>query len=96
MFVVRGLDGRGKDRETTCFSRFVKILVFPCKCVAYVDVILQVFFLQCHHMSLMDFVVYPPGCGRSVTSEGGTPMRRSYVVPMRLMVIHEVPGGALT
>jgi hypothetical protein len=22
---------------------------------------------QCHHMSLMDFVVSPPGCGRSVT-----------------------------
>jgi hypothetical protein len=21
------------------------------------------FFLQCHHMSLMDFVVSPPGCG---------------------------------
>jgi hypothetical protein len=26
-----------------------------------------VFFFQCHHMSLMDFVVSPPGCGRSVT-----------------------------
>jgi hypothetical protein len=25
------------------------------------------FFFQCHHMSLMDFVVSPPGCGRSVT-----------------------------
>jgi hypothetical protein len=40
----------------------------------------------------------PPGCGRSVTDfEVGTPMRRSYVVPMRWMVIHEyeVPGGAL-
>jgi hypothetical protein len=22
---------------------------------------------KCHHMSLMDFVVSPPGCGRSVT-----------------------------
>jgi hypothetical protein len=22
---------------------------------------------QCHHMSLMDFVVSPPGCGRSVS-----------------------------
>jgi hypothetical protein len=31
------------------------------------------------------------------TSEVGTPMRRSYVVPMRWMVIYEyeVPGGAL-
>jgi hypothetical protein len=37
-------------------------------------------------MSLMDFVVSPPGCGRS------------YVVPMRWIVIYEyeVPGGALT
>jgi hypothetical protein len=25
------------------------------------------FFPQCHHMSLMDFVVSPPGCDRSVT-----------------------------
>jgi hypothetical protein len=25
------------------------------------------FFPQCHHMSLMDFVASPPGCGRSVT-----------------------------
>jgi hypothetical protein len=24
-------------------------------------------FFECHHMSLMDFVVSPPGCGRSVT-----------------------------
>jgi hypothetical protein len=26
---------------------------------------------QCHHMSLMDFVVSPPGCGRSVTDSWG-------------------------
>jgi hypothetical protein len=25
------------------------------------------FFFRCHHMSLMDFVASPPGCGRSVT-----------------------------
>jgi hypothetical protein len=39
----------------------------------------------------------PPGCGWSVTSEVGTPMRRSYVVLRRWMVIYEygVPGGAL-
>jgi hypothetical protein len=24
-------------------------------------------FPQCRHMTLMDFVVSPPGCGRSVT-----------------------------
>jgi hypothetical protein len=27
--------------------------------------------LQCHHMSLMDFVVSPSGCGRSVTEFWG-------------------------
>jgi hypothetical protein len=55
-------------------------------------------YFQCHHMSIIDFVVSPPGCGRSVTdSKFGTPMRRSYVVPMRWMVIceYEVPRGAL-
>jgi hypothetical protein len=52
---------------------------------------------QCHHMSLMDFVDSAPGCGRSVTFEDGTPMRCSYVVPVRWMVIHEyeAPRGAL-
>jgi hypothetical protein len=34
-------------------------------------------------MSLMDFMVSPPGC------EVGTPMRRSYVVPMSWMVIYK-------
>jgi hypothetical protein len=55
------------------------------------------FFLSpppCHHMFLMDFVVSPPGCDRS---EVGRSMRRSYVVPMRWMVIYEYEGpwGAL-
>jgi hypothetical protein len=27
----------------------------------------QIFFYQCHHMSLMDFVVFLPGCGQRVT-----------------------------
>jgi hypothetical protein len=27
----------------------------------------NIFFLQCEHMSLMDFMVSPPGCGRNVT-----------------------------
>jgi hypothetical protein len=47
-------------------------------------------------MSLMDFLVSHPGCDLSVTtSEVGKPMRCSYVVRMRWMVIHkyEVPGG---
>jgi hypothetical protein len=34
-------------------------------------VVKLVFFFQCHHMSLMDFVVSPPGCGRSVTDFWG-------------------------
>jgi hypothetical protein len=48
-------------------------------------------------MSLIDFVVSPPNCGRSVTSEVWTPMMRSCIVSMRWMVIYEyeVPGGAL-
>jgi hypothetical protein len=29
------------------------------------------FFSQCHHMSLMDLVGSPPGCGRSVTNVWG-------------------------
>jgi hypothetical protein len=29
------------------------------------------FSFQCHHMSLMDFVVSPPGCGQSVTDFRG-------------------------
>jgi hypothetical protein len=51
----------------------------------------RTFLGQCHHMSLMDFVVSP-------TSDVGTHVRGSYVVPMRWMVIYEydVPGGALS
>jgi hypothetical protein len=30
-----------------------------------------IFFFQCHHMSLMDFVVSPPCCGRRVTDVWG-------------------------
>jgi hypothetical protein len=29
------------------------------------------FGAQCHHMSLMDFVVSPPDCGQSLTDFGG-------------------------
>jgi hypothetical protein len=31
----------------------------------------EMFFPQCHHMSLMDFVVSPSGCGRLVTDFWG-------------------------
>ena len=41
------------------------------------------FFYPMPHMPFTDFVVFPPGHGRSVTDfEVGTPMRRGYVVPM--------------
>jgi hypothetical protein len=56
------------------------------------------FLLQCRHMSLMDFVVSPPGCGQvQPTVVVGTPIKHNYVVPMRWVVIfeYEVPGGAL-
>jgi hypothetical protein len=49
-------------------------------------------------MSLMDFVVSLLAVAEVwPTSEVGTPMRRSYIVLMRWMVIYEygVPGGAL-
>jgi hypothetical protein len=62
----------------------------------HINAMWQNVFPQCHHMSLMDFVVSLPGYGRSVTDfRGWKPMRRSYVVPMRWMVIYEyeVPGG---
>jgi hypothetical protein len=42
--------------DTGFFPYIVYILLFP----------------QCHHMSLMDFVVSPPGCGRSVTDFWGS------------------------
>jgi hypothetical protein len=60
--------------------------------------ILSQFFCQCHHMSLMDlWSPFPAVAEVQPTSEVGTPMRRSYVVPMRWMVIHEyeVSGRAL-
>jgi hypothetical protein len=63
--------------------------------------------MRCYYR-IMIFLPIPPHvvyglCGLPVvaevlpTSEVGTPMRRSYVVVMRWMVIYgyEVPGGAL-
>ena len=42
----------------------------------------NIFFPMPSHVLLVDFVVLPPGHSRNGTSEVGTPMRRSYVVPM--------------
>jgi hypothetical protein len=39
--------------------------LIPCGVIE--NMVCFVFFFQCPHMSLMDFVVSPPGCGRSVT-----------------------------
>jgi hypothetical protein len=58
-----------------------------------------IYSLQCHHMSLMDFAVSPPGCDQSVTDFWGWDAHEAQLhFPMMWMVIHkyEVPGGALT
>jgi hypothetical protein len=39
--------------------------------LAYCGMSFLIFFPQCHHMSLMDFAVSPPGCGRNVTDFWG-------------------------
>ena len=56
-------------------------------------------FLKCHHISFVDFMVLPPGHGRSVTDLWGWD---SHEVQLRFpdgvwVVIEEdvVPGGAL-
>jgi hypothetical protein len=38
-----------------------------CCRIMCVLVVCRIFFAQCHHVSLIDFVASPPGCGRSVT-----------------------------
>jgi hypothetical protein len=55
---------------------------------------LSVFF-QCHHMSLMDFVVSPPGCGRSVTDFWGWDAHEAQLRCPDEVDEYEVQGGAL-
>ena len=60
----------------------------------------QIFFLvQCHHMSFVDFVVLPPGHGRSVTDFWGWDAREARLrCPDGVWAVIEddvVPGGAL-
>ena len=54
---------------------------------------------QCHHMSFVDFVVLPPGHGRSVTDFWGSDAREAQLrCPDDVWVVIEedvVPGGAL-
>jgi hypothetical protein len=50
-------------------------------------------FPQCHHMSLIDFMVSPPGCGRSVTDLWGWD---AHEARLRMVIYgYEVPGEAL-
>ena len=57
------------------------------------------FSLQCHHMSFVDFVVLPPGHGRSVTDFWGWDAHEAHVrCPDGVWVVIEeyvVPGEAL-
>ena len=57
------------------------------------------FFFQCHHMSFVDFVVLPPGHGRSVTDFWGWDAHEAQLrCPNGVWVVTEddvVPGGAL-
>ena len=56
-------------------------------------------FSQCHHMSFVDFVVLPPGHGRSVTDFWGWDAHEAQLrCPDGVWVVIEeyvVPGGAL-
>jgi hypothetical protein len=67
--------------------------------IEYLDIDIDRFLkIQCLHMSILDFVVSLPVVAEvKPTSEAGTPMSSSYVVPMRWIVIYEygVPGWAL-
>ena len=57
------------------------------------------FFVQCHHMSFVDFVVLPPGHGRGVTDFWGWDAHEAQLrCPDGVWVLIEedvVPGGAL-
>jgi hypothetical protein len=53
---------------------------------------LQYVFSQCHHMSIMNFVVSPRGCGRSVTDFWGLD---AHEAQLRCPDDYEVPGWAL-
>jgi hypothetical protein len=59
---------------------------------------LRFLFLQCHHMSLIDFVVSPPSCGRSVTNLWGWDAHETRLrCPGEWMVIqdYELPKRGL-
>ena len=59
----------------------------------------QLYLSQCHHMSVVDFVVLPPGHGRSVTDFWGWDAHEAQLrCPDDVWVVIEenvVPGGAL-
>jgi hypothetical protein len=40
--------------------------IYETKALVLKLIMIKQYPAHCHHMSLMDFVVSPPGCGRSV------------------------------
>jgi hypothetical protein len=84
------------QQNVTCKVRMFPTLLSP----APIPLLLPFYFIffQYHNISLIDVMVSPPGCGRRVTDFWGCMhIRRSYVVPIRWMVMYEyeVPGGTL-
>jgi hypothetical protein len=55
--------------QNACFQFFYKFCLKPCHAKKYAARYYHkcFFSFQCHHMSLTDFMVSPPGCGRSVS-----------------------------
>ena len=89
------LAGRREDSEySLCYS---SCRTFDTRKVY--RLITNIFFLQCHHMSFVDFVVLPPGHGRSVTNFWGWDAPEAQLrCPDGVWVVIEedvVPGGAL-
>jgi hypothetical protein len=69
---------RREDKRTLARIRSNKIFCFVNTCMYNFITLFQsnqtsssIVFCQCHHVSLMDFVVSPPSCGRSVTDFWG-------------------------
>jgi hypothetical protein len=85
-------------RNALLLKSILKVYIFWLHKVNNICMAVYTHFLQCHLMSLMDFVVSPPGCGRSVTDFWGWDANESQLrCPDEVGVIYdyEVPGGAL-
>jgi hypothetical protein len=66
-----------------------------CLCPPDVRNCFAVFFLQCHYVSLMDFVVSLSGCGRSVTDVWGWDAHEAQLRCPDEVDGDIIPGGAL-